>query len=186
MNTALNSVQSASSYQNVSIQYQQIKQGNSSFEQLTINAQFADTVEFGGSNLSPEQVNGIILERALEKLSGIVAEAREALGLAPEAELDTSPEATGNRIADFALGFFGQFQQNNPELSEEDAKQQFIDLIGGAIQQGISEARDILSALSAINDEVDNNISSIEQIIQQRFDAFLGAGSDSDSVSLLA
>ena len=180
---AANAVLPAQSYQNASIfsatiDYQKIQGNGFSYEQLSISAQYTDIVSVGSNPLTDADSLRVILEQALEKLQSVVGEARAALGIPEGAIIDTSPEATADRIADFALGFFDQFQENNPELNEEDARAAFVDLIGGAIQQGIDEARDILSALNALNGETDTNIGTIEQIIQQRLDALLN-GTDS-------
>jgi hypothetical protein len=137
-----------------------------------LGTQRADTVAFGQSSITIEQSYGIVTERAFEQLRAVVDEARAELGLPEDAVLDTSPEATAERILEFALGQFGRFQENHEELGEDEARQQFVDLIGGAIGQGISEAREILGALSALTPEVDSGISTIESIIEQRLQAF--------------
>ena len=132
-----------------------------------------DRVDLGQRALSSAQAMNIVMERALDKLRGVVGDARAQLGLPEDAVLDTSPEATANRIADFALGAFGVWQKNHGDLVEEDAREQFASFIGGAIQQGIQEARGILSALNALNGEVDTNINTTWDIIQQRLSEFV-------------
>lgn len=176
-----NAVLPAQSYQKASIlsaslNYQHVQGNGFSFEQLSISAQYTDVVSFGGNPLSDSDSLRVVLEQALEKLRSVVGEARGALGIPEGAVIDTSPEATANRIADFALNFFDQYWEDHSELSEDEARSAFVELIGGAIQQGIDEARDILSALNALNGETDDTISTIEQLIQQRLDEFLGGG----------
>ena len=140
---------------------------------LSVSAQH-DTVQFGqGTPLSHDESMGVVFERAMEKLRGVVDEARAELGIAAGALLDTSPEATANRIADFALGTFDAYRRNHEELGDDEARQQFADFIGGAIQQGISEARDILSALNSLSGEVDNDIDATFEFIQARLDDFV-------------
>lgn len=156
---------------------------SATYEQQTVATQslntsaLKDSVQFGqGGPLSMQESMNLVLDRAMEKLRGVVSDAKEALGIEEGAALDTSPEATANRIADFALGAFDAWWQNHEELNEEDAKKQFADFIGGAIQQGISEARDILTALSSLSKDVDNNIDSTWEIIQGRLNDFTGIG----------
>lgn len=132
-----------------------------------------DRVDLGQRALSSAQAMNIVMERALDKLRGVVDDARAQLGLPEDAVIDTFPEATANRIADFALGAFGVWQKNHGDLVEEDAREQFASFIGGAIQQGIQEARGILSALNALNGEVDTNINTTWDIIQQRLSEFV-------------
>ncbi|PCJ67119.1 MAG: hypothetical protein COA73_00445 [Candidatus Hydrogenedentota bacterium] len=135
-----------------------------------------DSAQFGSVTITASQSIEIVVERSLEKLRAVVTDAREALGLPDGAVIDTSPEATAGRIADFALGAFQAFQNNNPELEGKDARIAFADLIGNAIQKGIDEARDILTALSALSGETSSNIDTISQIIQERLDNFIANG----------
>lgn len=169
MNASAISAQSTQSYNQTSLQFKQIQ-----IQQLTITAKFGDTVEFGKNPPSRGESLNIVLERSYAKLTALVGEAKDTLGIAQDSPLDTSPEATANRIADFALNFFDRYLENHPELEGEGARQAFADFIGGAIQQGIQEAEDILSALSVLNDGVKNNIGTIKDIIAQRLAAFVG------------
>lgn len=134
-----------------------------------------DTVSFSAS-VSTSQAQNVVVDRAFEKLRAVVDEARAALGI-PEGEtLDTSPEATANRIADFALNFFSKYAENNGLSNDEEGRRQFADFIGGAINQGIDEARGILTALSALNDNVVAGIDKTATLIQGRLDDFVKNG----------
>ena len=134
-----------------------------------------DVLQIGvNAHIDSGQAMYIVLERSIAKLQAVVTEARDALGIPENAVLDTSPEATANRIADFALGAFSAWQKNHTDLGEEDARAEFAQFIGGAIQQGIEEARGILGALNALTPEVDANINHTWAIIQDRLDFFVG------------
>ena len=133
-----------------------------------------DQLELGrGKPLSNGQAMNIVLERSMAKLQAVVTEAREALGIPQHAVLDTSAEATGNRIADFALSFFEKWGENHPELAGEEARSEYASFIGGAIQQGIGEARGILSALDVLSPEVNGQIDTTWQVVQTRLDDFI-------------
>jgi len=133
-----------------------------------------DILQLGKSDpVSTEQSMNIVLERSMEKLRAVVDDARKALGIPENAQIDTSPEATATRIADFALGAFDKWTKQHANLVDEDARKQFADFIGGAIQQGISEARGILGSLNALTDEVDGNINKTWDIIQGRLNDFV-------------
>ncbi|MCP4644902.1 MAG: hypothetical protein GY851_30960 [bacterium] len=135
-----------------------------------------DSLQIGKEGLSTEQAMGVVVERAMDRIRSVVDQAKAELGLAPDAELDTSPEATANRIADFAVGFFQAWRDQSDErlaLPDEQARQQFADFIGGAINQGIGEARDILGALNALGDDVTAQIDSTGDLIQARLDDFV-------------
>ncbi len=132
-----------------------------------------DSVAFGqGKPLSGLEVQNVVLERAFEKLAAIVQDARAQLGIPEGATLDTSEKATAGRIVDFALGFFAKFAESHGLEDNEDGRAQFAAFIGGAISQGINEARGILTALNAL----DNNSFDIDKtagIVQSRLDDFV-------------
>jgi hypothetical protein len=135
-----------------------------------------DRIEIGLNSVSVEETIRVVTEKSLDKLLAVVNDARAELGIPVGEQLDTSPEATAGRIADFALNFFSRFEENHPELEGEDARQAFSDLIGGAIQQGIQEARDILQALNALDGGTNTLIDNISQIINERLELFVTGG----------
>ena len=135
-----------------------------------------DKVEIGYNKVSVEETIRVVTEKSLEKLLSVVNDARAELGIPEGAVIDTSPEATAGRIVDFALGAFSHFQDNHPELEGEEARQAFSEFIGGAIEQGVQEARDILTALNALDDGTNTLIDNISQIIKERLDLFVTGG----------
>jgi hypothetical protein len=128
------------------------------------------------AKISFSQSQSIVLDRAFEQLRGVVDEARTALGIPEGQEVDTSADATANRIADFALNFFSQYAENNGLEDNEEGRAQFADFIGGAITQGIDEARGILNALSALDPEIATGIDDTASIIQGRLNDFVTNG----------
>jgi hypothetical protein len=137
-----------------------------------------DSAAFGAQGpLSDQQAMGVVVERAMEKLRSVVTDAREALGIPEGATIDTSAEATAGRIADFALGAYDAWraQGDRADLPEDEARQQFVDFIGAAVNQGIEEARGILGSLQSLTPEAEDKISTITDFIQQRFQGFVAA-----------
>lgn len=118
----------------------------------------------------------VVRERAFAQLRDVVKEARAALGIPDGQTIDTSPEATADRIANFALKFFSNYAENNGLADDEAGRQQFADFIGGAIEQGIGEARDILQGLQVLSGDVSNQIDETAGLIQQRLDDFVANG----------
>ncbi|MBX7259437.1 MAG: DUF5610 domain-containing protein [Candidatus Hydrogenedentes bacterium] len=172
MVASVSSVQSS-----YNIFYQSTKTSSTS-SYVQDNTGAADKLDLGQSGpLTTEQAISIVTERSISKLQAVVSDARASLGLSEDSPLDVSPEATANRIADFALNFFDKYLEKHPEVSGDDAKKQFAEFIGGAIGQGIEEARGILGALSALNPDVDNHINSIADLIQKRLDDFVSGTS---------
>ncbi len=122
----------------------------------------------------------IVTERVMARIEVAVEQARELLGVGPGAPMDTSPEATAERIFNFATGFFDTYQAQHPELDDETAREQFVELVWDAVQQGIQEARDILTAIAPISESVNAGIDKIAYILENRFTQFLeGTGSES-------
>jgi hypothetical protein len=160
-----------------------------SFSLFTQNSQSSETGATGASQdllslgangqLSTEDTIRIVNERALSKLRSVVDDAKAELGISADSPLDTSAEATGNRIADFALGAFDKWLKNHKLEDNAESRQQFADFIGAAINEGISQASEILGALQALTPENQDLIQNITAQIQSRFDAFLSATSDS-------
>lgn len=129
-----------------------------------------------GGQLNDFDKANLVVERALDKLRAVVGDARQQLGLPENAQIDTSPDATAGRIADFALGFFDQYAKKNGLEDNEQGRKAFADFIGGAISKGIEEARGILGSLNALDGNTSSNIDKTSDIIQQKLDDFVKNG----------
>lgn len=135
-----------------------------------------DKIQFGKQSLSTKESQQIVYERAMEKLRSIVDEARTELGVPEGVILDTSPDATADRILGFALNFFSKYAENNGLNDDEEGRKQFADFIGGAINQGIGEARDILGSLNALTGDTTTNIDKTAENIQKGLEDFVKNG----------
>lgn len=137
----------------------------------------ADILDLGKDPaLAREKSGQIVLERALNQLRAVVDEARAALGLEESQVLDPSEEATAGRIVDFALQFFARYAENNGLADDEEGRGQFASFIGAAIDQGISEAEGILSALNVTPANSGFDIAKTRSIIQERLADFVANG----------
>jgi hypothetical protein len=149
------------------------KQLNAAILQSTINV--------SASN-SPQS---LVLKTALaginDALKGTLGD--NAIQTAVDAGLNVSPDATAERIVSLSTAFFSGYQQQHPELSEQDALTKFTTLIGGGIDHGFSEARDILSGLSVLNGDVASNIDSTYALVQEKLSAFVENFNSSDSTA---
>jgi hypothetical protein len=133
-----------------------------------------DILQIGkGDSLSADKSMQVVYERAMQKLQSVVSDAKSALGISDDEELDTTPEATANRIADFALSGYDQWSKKHTNLSDDESRKQYSDYIGGAIQEGISQARDFLKSLNSLTGDVDSNINSTWETIQKRLNDFV-------------
>lgn len=169
-------VQSPATAYPVAKNYQSTTTSYSASFSASVQVSRTDQVSFSKGGVSEGQAQGIVLDRAYEKLRSIVGDAKAALGLDENENLDTSPEATANRIADFALNFFSKYAQNNGLADDEDGRKQFADFIGGAIGKGIDEAKGILNALSALDSNIQTGIEDTANYIQKRLDDFVKNG----------
>lgn len=142
----------------------------------SVSVSRTDQVSFSKGGVSESQAQGIVLDRAYEKLRAVVGDARTALGFAEGEEIDTSPNATADRIADFAINFFSKYAENNGLEDTEEGRKQFADFIGAAIGQGIEEAKGILTALSAFDPEIQAGVEDTASYIQKRLDDFVKNG----------
>lgn len=92
--------------------------------------------------------------------------------LQQQEQVDYSPEATAGRIVDFATKFFATYQQQNTAQSPEDQLNGFMDIIGGAIDKGFAEARNILDKLHVLDGDIANGVDATYRHVQQGLQAF--------------
>ena len=90
-----------------------------------------------------------------------------------------SPESTAGRILDFALGFFPASEAYETGGDTEEARSQFADFIGGAIQKGFDEALGILGELPG---NVQEDIDKTHDIVFSGLDDFVNEGLDQEKV----
>ncbi|MDC9726066.1 MAG: DUF5610 domain-containing protein [Gammaproteobacteria bacterium] len=96
-----------------------------------------------------------------------------AIQNAYDSGLDVSPDATAERIVSLSTAFFSSYQEQHPELSQQEALIKFTDLISGGIDTGFSEARDILSGLNVLEGDIASNIDSTYDLVQEKLTAFI-------------
>lgn len=107
-----------------------------------------------------------------------------AIQRAVDTGIDVSPEATAERIVQMSTAFFGAYQTGREAMPIEAALQSFIDIIRGGIEQGFSEARDILGGLKVLEGDIASNIDRTYDLVQQGLqdfvDRFQAAATDAD------
>ena len=119
----------------------------------------------------------LVLKTAIE---GINAELEPSLGAnaletTVESGLDVGAEATAERIVSLSTAFFGAYQQANPDLDFDTALDQFVGVISSGIDQGFSEAREILSGLQVLEGDIASNIDLTYERVQDKLAAFAEA-----------
>ena len=91
----------------------------------------------------------------------------------PPNQDDFTPEKTAERIVDLSTAFFPAYREQNPDLSEEEALDKFLNVIGGGIDKGFAEAKDILKSLQVLQQgDIEKNIDSTYDLVQQGLSDF--------------
>ena len=96
-----------------------------------------------------------------------------AIQRAVETGIDVSPEATADRIVQMSTAFFSAYLTGREKIPPEDALQSFMAIIRGGIDQGFTEARDILSGLQVLAGDIASNIDKTYDLVQQGLQAFV-------------
>lgn len=110
-------------------------------------------------------------------LEGINAELEPVMGENAaqkiyDSGIDTSPEATAERIVAFATGFYGRYKELNPDKSEEENLTEFLNIIGGGIDKGFADAKDILKGLKVYEGEVESGVDKTYGLVMQGLNSF--------------
>lgn len=121
-----------------------------------------------------DQPQALIYKTAIEAIN---EELRAELGddaiqKGYESGLDVSPEATAGRIVQFSTGLFALYKEQHPELELEEQVDRFLEVIGGGIDKGFSEARDILDGLGVLEGDIADNVDKTYDLVQEGLAAF--------------
>lgn len=126
-------------------------------------------------NAAAGSPQALVLKTALEGINEALKETmgENAIQNTYDSGLDVSPEATAERIVSLSTAFFGSYQQQHPELSEDEALTKFIDIISGGIDTGFGEAREILGGLNVLEGDIATNIDLTYDLVQEGLKAFI-------------
>ncbi|GGA68058.1 hypothetical protein GCM10011369_07200 [Neiella marina] len=80
--------------------------------------------------------------------------------------IDVSPEATAERIIAGSTKYFDAFLEVNTDLQGEDALNEYMNIIKGAVDKGFEEARDILDSLAVLEGDIADNINLTYDFVQ--------------------
>lgn len=96
-----------------------------------------------------------------------------AIQKAYDSGVDMSPAATAERIVGLSANFFNSYQDQHPEMDYETQVRSFVELIAGGIDQGFSEAREILDGLQVLEGDIASNIDTTYELIQEKLTALV-------------
>ncbi len=109
-----------------------------------------------------------IVEKINELLKDKLPEGVESLDPS-----EVTPEKTATRIADGAIALFSAYKAQNPNLSEEELLDGFMETIRGGIKQGYEEAAGILEGLGAFDFEgVKAGIEETMKLVEEKLQKF--------------
>jgi hypothetical protein len=110
-------------------------------------------------------------------LEGINAELEPVMGENAaqkiyDSGIDTSPQATAERIVAFATGFYSRYKELNPGRTEQQQLDSFLSVIGSGIEKGFADAKDILKGLKVFEGEVANGVNQTYTKVIAGLDSF--------------
>ena len=131
--------------------------------------QSAVDVSAGNKSLS------LVFKAALEGINDALKETMgdNAIQNSYDSDLDVSPQATADRIVSLSTAFFGAYQEQHPELAQDEALTKFTEIIRGGIDTGFGQARDVLSGLKVLEGDIATNIDKTYDLVQQGLAAFI-------------
>jgi len=127
------------------------------------------------SNSINDNPMSLVLKTALQgindalKASGVETSVEETY----QSGIDYSPEATAERIVSFSTQMFGSYKEQHPEMAEEEALTSFVEIIRGGIDQGFGEAKDILEGLKVLEGDIESNIETTYDFVQEGLKSFV-------------
>ena len=117
---------------------------------------------YDASRMNKQKLNATIMENQLKLSTGdddnsmklLYKTALEGINSELEAEfgpnaaekikqsgVDTSPQATADRIVGFATAFYQKYSEQNPDMPEEERLDKFLALVGGGVDKGFEDAK---------------------------------------------
>ena len=132
------------------------------------------------SNTVGDQPLSLLLKTALQGINEALKEGgvESSVEDAYESGIDFSPEATAERIVSFSTQLLGAYREQHPEMDAEESLASFVDIIGGGIEQGFSEAKDILGNLKVLAGDISNNIDKTYELVQKGLQSFVDSFSE--------
>ncbi|MDO8810931.1 MAG: DUF5610 domain-containing protein [Gallionella sp.] len=117
----------------------------------------------------------LLFKTAIENLNQVLAPelGENAIQAAADSGLDFSPQATADRIVSMSTAFFGKYAESHPEKDMETALNDFTKLIGGGIEKGFTEAREILDGLKVLEGDIASNIDKTYEFVQSGLKSFV-------------
>ena len=145
-----------------------VEASRQAFNKSILQASMDVSLSAGDNSMS------LLFKSAIEHLNQVLAPelGDNAIQQAADSGLDTGPQATADRIVSMSTAFFGQYAQNHPEKDLQTALDDFTKLIGGGIDKGFAEARQVLDGLKVLQGDIASNIDKTYELIQSGLKSF--------------
>jgi Domain of unknown function (DUF5610) len=141
-------------------------------QKASLNASIVESAQV--SIGAKDESLALLLKTAIDKINEALAPelGEDAIQQAVDSGLDVSPEATAERIVGLSTAFYGAFKEQNPNNDELSSLDNFLKTIGGGIDKGFEQARDILESLKVLEGDVASNINETYDLVQDKLAAF--------------
>ncbi len=140
---------------------------------MALNASILETSSQVSLSAGNEPLH-LLFSAAIEELNKILAPelGENAIQKAAETPEEYTPEKTAERIVSMTTGFYASYSEQHPEMDEEERINSFLEVIGGGIDQGFSEARAILGDLNVLEGSIKEGVDKTYELVQQGLEAF--------------
>lgn len=147
----------------------QATQSKTEHNQSILQASLKVSISSGNDSLT------LLYRSAVNELNQVLEAdlGSNAIDEAYSSGLDISPDATAERIVSLSTAFFSSYQEQHPEMDLETQLNSFVELISSGIDQGFSEAREILDGLQVLDGDIAANIDTTYELVQNKLNAFL-------------
>ncbi len=122
-----------------------------------------------------DQPLSLVLKTALQGINEALNEmgVENTVEEAYESGVDFSPEAVAERIVSFSTQFLSSYREQHPEMDEEEALNAFVNIIGGGIDQGFDEAKEVLTSLNVLEGDISDTIDKTYALVQEGLQSFV-------------
>lgn len=117
----------------------------------------------------------LLLKSAIESLNETLKPDFGDNAIQNAVDQDNTPEGTAGRIVSLSTGFYDAFKKQHAGEDEADVLKKFMDTIGGGIERGFKEAREILKGLKVLDGAIGDNVDKTYSLVMQGLKDFEAA-----------
>lgn len=136
-----------------------------------INAQIIASHEKFSFSIKNNELS-LLYKSAIDQLNEILAPILGEEGLKAVEPDEYTPEAVAQRIVSVSTAFFEAYKGRHTDMSEAEALDNFMEIIEGAIAQGIGEAKEILDGMKILEGDVSSDIEKTYALIKKGLQEF--------------